>query len=326
MEDNEQRTNQQEGVNLKSYKSVKIIVTLAVLLAAAFFTYYKLINWHKHKVDTAVKKEQRKWREKSSQLEQEISSLQKELATFRGQDASEEKLAAVFGDSKETSENSAAQSWVSSPAATRNPSFADIEQRIMAFFRYLDEQPYVQAFHLAGGTYHQWEIAVARLSAKPPIVAGETDSLYNLVRNVAHFYRVLGKKRMLLIKQILQNESAVIEPAMRIFYRWFSTDAKGRARLRGRPSLQTQYIYAGYLLNTLGGRSYLLRRGSRVRTLTTYYCVLMLDRANDAQLNSAGIDIRPYIRVSANEISNQLGLRYQDEYLARLDRLSRKYT
>ena len=151
------------------------------------------------------------------------------------------------------------------------------------------------------------------------------DSLYSMIRNVAHFYRVLGKKRILLIKQILKNESAVIEPAMKTFYQWFSTDDKRQAALQGRPCLETQYVYAGYLLNTLGGRSYLLRRGSRVRTLTTYYCVLVIDRANDAQLNSAGIDIRPYIKASTNEITNQLGLRNQKEYLARLDRLSRKY-
>jgi hypothetical protein len=35
------------------------------------------------------------------------------------------------------------------------------------------------------------------------------------------------------------------------------------------------YEYASYL-NTLGGRSYLMRRDSKVRLLTTYYCILVL--------------------------------------------------
>ena len=299
-------------------RSIKIIVTLVVLLGIAFFAYNKLVGWHRKKIDTAVKQEQTVWQKKTGQLEKKVSTLQKELTTVKGQDVPEEKLAIVFGEKK--------KEVLKVGQKSAKGSFSEnIERKVMAFFHYLDDQPYVQSFQLAGGTYHQWEVAVARLSTKPPIVSGEMNSLYSMVRNVAHFYRVLGKKQILLIKQILKNESAVIEPAMKTFYQWFSMDDKAPGGLQGRPSLQTQYTYAGYLLNTLGGRSYLLRRGSRVRTLTTYYCVLILDRANDAQLNSVGIDIRPYIKVSANEIANQLGLRYQKEYIARLNRLSRKY-
>jgi hypothetical protein len=303
-------------------RSIKIIATLLVLLVIAFFAYNKLVGWHKKKIDTAVKQEQTVWQKKTGQLEKKVSTLQKELTTVKGQDVPEEKLAVVFGEKKE---NNKKEGLKAGQKSAKGSFSENIERKVMAFFHYLDDQPYVQSFQLAGGTYHQWEIAVARLSAKPPIVSGEMNSLYSMVRNVAHFYRVLGKKQILLIKQILRNESAVIEPAMQTFYQWFSMDDKAPCGLQGRPSLQTQYTYAGYLLNTLGGRSYLLRRGSRVRTLTTYYCVLILDRANDAQLNSVGIDIRPYIKVSANEIANQLGLRYQKKYLARLNRLSRKY-
>jgi hypothetical protein len=86
------------------------------------------------------------------------------------------------------------------------------------------------------------------------------------------------------------------------------------------------YEYAGFLLNTLGGRSYLLRRSPKVRALTTYYCVLALDRANDEELNSKGIDIRPYIKSSLMEIKNQIGLIYQKEYIAKLSELSLKYS
>jgi len=306
-------------------RSVKIIVTLVVLFVIAWFAYNKLVGWHQKKIDAAVKQKQSVWQRKAGQLEQKVSTLQKELTAVKGQEAPEEKLAAVFGEKKETAQGRKKEDLKTGPQPAKRSPLANAERKVMAFFSYLDEQPYVQSFHLTGGTYHQWEIAVARLSAKPPIIAGGMDSLYSMMRNVAHFYRVLGKKRILLVKQILKNESAVIEPAMKTFYQWFSMDDKEQGTLQGRPSLETQYVYAGYLLNTLGGRSYLLRRGSRVRTLTTYYCVLVLDRANDAQLNSAGIDIRPYIKASINEITNQLGLRYQKDYLARLARLSRKY-
>jgi hypothetical protein len=152
------------------------------------------------------------------------------------------------------------------------------------------------------------------------------DSLYNMVRNVAHFYRVMGKKRVLLTRQILQNESEVTESVMKTFYQWFTMDDRGQATLKGRPSMTTMYGYAGYLLNTLGGRSYLLRRSPKVRILTTYYCVLILDRANDEEINSRGIDIRPYIKSSLMEINNQIGLIHQEEYITRLSKLSLKYT
>ena len=323
--DDGQRTIQREVTNSTMDRSVKIIVTLVVLLVVGFFAYNKIVGWHRQKIDTAVKKEQTVWQKKTGELKREVTSLKKELTTVKGQDVPEETLAAVFGEKKEKTQAAENKDLKAGKKPGKRSSFTEIERKVMAFFHYLDDQPYIQSRQPAGGTYHQYEIAMARLSAKPPIVTGEMDSLYSMVRNVAHFYRVLGKNRILLIKQILKNESAVIEPAMKTFYQWFSTDDKGRATLQGRPGLETQYVYAGYLLNTLGGRSYLLRRGSRVRTLTTYYCVLVLDRANDAQLNSAGIDIRPYIKASTNEITNQLGLRYQKEYLARLDRLSRKY-
>jgi hypothetical protein len=75
----------------------------------------------------------------------------------------------------------------------------------------------------------------------------------------------------------------------------------------------------------LGGRSYLLRRDPKVRTLTSYYCVLILDKANDEELNSRGIDIRPYIESSLIEIENKTGLVHQEEYLTKLRELRLKY-
>jgi hypothetical protein len=189
----------------------------------------------------------------------------------------------------------------------------------------MDDQEYVQSYRFKEGTYHQYQIAIKKLSSKLPIITGEISSLYNIVRNVAHFYRVMGKERVLLIKQLLQNESEVIESVMRTFYLWFTMDDEGQSTIQGRPSMRNMYEYAGYILNTLGGRSYLLRRDPKVRTLTTYYCVLMLDKANDEELNSKGIDIRPYIGSSLMEIENQTGFVHQKEYLTKLRELKLKY-
>ncbi len=78
-------------------------------------------------------------------------------------------------------------------------------------------------------------------------------------------------------------------------------------------------------MDTFGGRSYLLRRDSRTRLLTMYYCILVLDRANDQKLNPNGVDIRPLIASTAKDMRVQKGLSFQKQYLADLERLARKY-
>jgi hypothetical protein len=306
-------------------KSAKIIVAIVVILASAFFIYIKFAGWHASKLEKTVKQEKELWRNKTEQMRKEIATLKQELAIVKGQNVPPDKLAAVFGEEPPEVGEATRQLEGKIPGGEKQLSFAEIENRVMAFFSYMDNQAYVQSYQFKEGTYRQYQIALKKLSSKPPIVTGETSSLYNIVRNVAHFYRVMGKKTVLLIKQSLQNESEVIESVMRTFYRWFTMDDEGRSSVQGRPSMKNMYDYCGFFLNTLGGRSYLLRRDPKVRTLTTYYCVLTLDKANDEELNSRGIDIRPYIESSLMEIANQTGLVHQEEYLAALRNLRRKY-
>ena len=304
-------------------KSAKIVVALVIIAVSGFFIFSKISGWHKGKVEKAVQKEQETWQGKANKLEQAVSELKQELTDVKGQKVPEEKLAKVFG--KEEKEETGPVEETQTPPEKLS-DIAETEGQIAAFFTYLDKRPYIRSLNLAGGSYLQYQIAIEKLSAKPPIIVGEMDSLYNMVRNVAHFYRVMGKKRVLLSRQILQNESEVIEAVMQTFYKWFTMDDGGKSTLKGRPSMTAMYEYAGYILNTLGGRSYLLRRSPKVRTLTTYYCVMILDRANDEELNSRGIDIRPYIRSSLLEIKNQIGLIHQKEYITSLSELSLKYT
>jgi hypothetical protein len=397
-------------------RSAKIIVALLVIAVIGFFIYSKLASWHKKEIETAVTQEQEASQKKTDQLEQKVTSLEKELAVIKGQKVPTEKLAEVFGenqrppetqdekeklaevenevkklgrtvkDEKElaallSNEKKLAEALgtdkklievmreggtlakvlrdeknltaivrdekkladimaeeneaeVKKEAIIRkkisgsqaHPDLAEIERQIKAFFAYLDEQPYVRAYSLEGGTYLQYQIAINKLSSNLPAVAGEMQSLYTMVRNVAYLYRVMGKKPIYLTREILQNESEVIEPVMQTFYRWYTMDEGGKPALGGRPSPATMYEYAGFLLNTLGGRSYLLRRSPKIRALTTYYCVLTLDRANDEEINSKGIDIRPYLKSSMMEIKNQIGLIYQKEYITKLSELSLKYS
>ena len=67
-----------------------------------------------------------------------------------------------------------------------------------------------------------------------------------------------------------------------------------------------------------------MRRDSRIRLLTTYYCILVVDRANDQQMNPNGIDIRPLIAATARDMRSHTGLVHQKQYLAELERLERR--
>ena len=62
-----------------------------------------------------------------------------------------------------------------------------------------------------------------------------------------------------------------------------------------------------------------------MRLLAAYYCVRILDRANDLYLNADGIDIRPHISSLLTDMNNQMGLMNKADYIAELERLQAKY-
>jgi hypothetical protein len=141
---------------------------------------------------------------------------------------------------------------------------------------------------------------------------------------MAHFFRVLGKKRVNLTRDVLQNEGEILESAMQTLYLW-ATDETADREKTNQPTLKTLYTYSAFFLNTLAGKSYLLRRNSKIRLLTTYYSVLILDQANDQELNPAGIDIRPHIEHLRSDLQSQLGFINQKKYLTQLQQLADKY-
>jgi len=293
-------------------KVIKVGIVVAVVAIVAYFAYNLFSSWHKQSLETAKRHERVEWEKRTKELMEKVTGLEEELTSIKGESIPERKLKEVFG-------SDAAIAKEEEPLG-----FEEIEQQIKAFFTYLDEQDYVQAYQFKGGTYQQFQLVLQKLSAKPPSITEETASLYNLYRNMAHFFRVMGKKRVNLTRDVLQNEGEILESAMQTFYLW-ATDETADKQKTGQPTLKTLYTYSGFFLNTLAGKSYLLRRNSKIRLLTTYYSVLILDRANDQQLNPAGIDIRPHIEFLLNDLQNQIGLIHQKQYLSELEQLADKY-
>lgn len=291
---------------------IKVGIVVAIVAIVAYFGYNLFSSWHKESLETAKRQERVEWEKRTKELMEKVTGLEEELTSVKGESIPERKLKEVFG-------SDAAIVKEEEPLG-----FEEIEQQIKAFFTYLDEQDYVQAYQFKGGTYQQFQLVLQKLSANPPSITEETTSLYNLYRNMAHFFRVMGKKRVNLTRDVLQNEGEILESAMQTFYLW-ATDETADKEKTGQPTLKTLYTYSGFFLNTLAGKSYLLRRNSKIRLLTTYYSVLILDRANDEQLNPAGIDIRPHIEFLLNDLQSQIGLIHQKQYLAELIQLADKY-
>lgn len=293
-------------------KVIKVGIVAAIVGIAAYFGYSLFSSWHKESLETAKRHERVEWEKRTKELMEKVTGLEEELTSIKGESIPERKLKEVFGSE-------------SVFVKEEQPlGFEEIEQQIKAFFSYLDEQDYVQAYELKGGTYQQFQLVLKKLSAQLPSITEETASLYNLYRNMAHFFRVLGKKRVNLTRDVLQNEGEILESAMQTFYLW-ATDETGDKAITGQPTLKTLYSYSAFFLNTLAGRSYLLRRDSKIRILTTYYSVLILDKTNDEQLNPGGIDIRPHIEFLLNDLQTQIGLIYQKQYLTELKQLADKY-
>ena len=292
----------------RTYLSVMVILIVVVI---GIFFGILLKDWYERQMEVARKQEGQEWKQQAEVLTRKLTDLEQELKTVRSESPSQEKEVEVFGPPA-----------AEAPAREKPLTSEEVERRVKAFFSYLDSRDYVQAHQLEGGCFDQYLQAVEALSAHPPKVSGETESLYEMLKNVSYFYRVIGKKRVQAAAEILKNERDIMESSMRVFYQWYTGPSD---RLKGRPSLPVMYAYASYLLDTFGGRSYLMRRDSRVRLLTTYYCILVVDRASDQQMNPNGIDIRPLIAGVARDMRSHTGLVYQKQYLAELERLSRKY-
>jgi len=295
-------------------RSTKIVIVVLVLGIAVLVSYNQVYRWHKKSLHTALEQERNEWWDNVGKLEEEVANLKEELAHEREAIVPKEKLVEVFGKKS-----------TALPPEEKVTDCAELDRQITAFFAYLDDKEYIKSFNLAGGTYNLFQEIARLLSQSVPMVAGETKDLYSLTRNLAHFYRVLGPERIEIMTKVIENEADIIESVTATFFAWLDSCDQCEGTPVECPSLKVSYEYAGFFLNTLAGKSYLLRRDSKVRILSNYYCVLILDKANGERLNRYGVDIRPYINFSLHDISNQKRLIYQSQYQRKLQNLREKY-
>lgn len=200
-----------------------------------------------------------------------------------------------------------------------------IEKDVAEFFRYLDHKKYVQHIYPDTDTFSRAREILTRLAKRPPIPAGEGIDPAMIIKNVYHLYRVLDHKDLRLIREVLRNEQDTMELNLNLLYAWLTSGEHCPDPNRFRPSMEIVYHYAGFFLNTLGGRAYLFRRSSGLRLMVTYYCLLIVHDADKRQKNNYGIDIFPFIAPLKEDVNYHPGLQFKNEYIERLHQMQLYY-
>ena len=294
-------------------KSLTIAIVVLFLGGLGYLAYNQFTGWHVKKLAAAKQRERNTWADNTRWLEERIVKLQDELKKDNVF-LSDEKLLETFGEKPIL--------FLQGGVETR---CEDLERQILAFLSYLDRREYTRPYNWKHGAHGWFQGTASKLSGKLPVISGETKNLYSLMKNMSHFYSILGKRGIEFVMDILYHESDILEPASALFYEWFISGDRCEDTLGIRPPNKVMYEYAGFLLNTLAGRSYLLRRDSTVQALSSYYAVLIIHRANERRENEYGIDIRPYLGRLWGSISNHRGLSYRKYYLENLSKLMEKY-
>ncbi|EFK10631.1 conserved hypothetical protein [delta proteobacterium NaphS2] len=201
-----------------------------------------------------------------------------------------------------------------------------IEQYVQDYFQYLDTKKYIQNLKLGQSSYARFKQVMERLAAKPPIPAGEGVDPAIMVKNIYFFCRALDRKNLNLVKEVVVHDRDTLEDNMGLFYQWLMLGKGCPNRENLRPSFDVLYRYAGFFLNTTGGRAYMFRRGLKVRLLVSYYAVQIIYQADKAGRNNYGINVLPYVKMLMEEMGNYSDLIYKENYLKTLNMISAYYS
>ncbi len=292
----------------KSKKTFNIIIILLITILSGFIIFSFLNKWHRSKITITKEQEKIKYDKTISNLENNINNLQTEIELQKEEIIPSEEIEAVFDKpSSETIDCNI------------------IKSNVLGFFSYLDQKGYNNSDSTENGTYKLYLDSLQKLSKNRPVFSDNSIEVLALLRSMSHFYRILGNKNLRQIKQIITEEAEMLEPALASFYDWFTHANKCNTNTKEVPSIETLYNYSCFFLNTLAGNSYILRRSSKIRILTSYYSILIIDKANDETLNLYGYDIRPNLVLLQDDIKNHRKLLYKKKYLDMLDNISKKY-
>ena len=288
-------------------KIIAIVFFAVISAGAIFFGLQHLSAWHEQEIQSALELQRKQFESRYRQLEMELAVLESELEKQKQETAlPEDRILEVFGGPEIHADEADGRV---------------LEKRVDSFFAYIDKKT------ITGGNNSRdvFFKMISDLAEKPPLVVGETRDLITLLRNRAHFFRVLSRERINMVRAILDTEKDILESAMSDIHSCYIEGACNAENPEKMIPLPAMYDYAGFFLETISGKSYLMRRDSVLRSLSLYYSVLVLDQAIENGLNKYGIDIRGHIDLAISDIRHQGGLAQRDHYLDTLENLKHKY-
>ncbi|MBW1870066.1 MAG: hypothetical protein JRI73_12490 [Deltaproteobacteria bacterium] len=200
-----------------------------------------------------------------------------------------------------------------------------IDEYVADFFAYLNTKKYIERLDLKVNTYAYFKKIIRTLAARPPAPAGEGFAPTVMVKNIFFFSRALDRKSLRLFKEVVVNERDTLEINLEMFYRWFMLGKLCPNPEQVRLPFDVMYRYAGFFLNTTGGRAYLFRRSVTLRLLLTYYSVLVVYQADRLGKNSYGINLSPFIQPLRKEIGHYPDFEFQNQYVRTLTRIEDYY-
>jgi hypothetical protein len=200
-----------------------------------------------------------------------------------------------------------------------------IEADVQDFFKYLNKQSYVRHLEEGSDTYGEFKQLLKKLSSNLPIPGGEGVHPMVMEKNIYHLFRVLSRSDIRLIKEVISNEAETLELNLEMFYRYLTLENQCPDPEGIRPSFDALYHYAGFFLDTIGGRAYLSRRPMGLRILLTYYSLLIIHEADKRGKNTYGIDILPYVGPLIEEINLYPDFKLKKAYLQKLNQIESYY-
>ena len=260
-----------------------------------------------------IEKERQSWMERTQELESMILELQqgKEFKPL----LPAERLSQVFGPA----------SPLVKGASPRSLKCQELEESLRAFCQYLDAGETFRSQKTYRDSWALFNSILESLEQRLPVISAEPYRPSTVIENSFYFFRLLGKEKINIVREVIKYESDLAEPLMGIIYYWLMTGRSCDRLLAPSSTLKFMYNYAGFFLNTLGGHSYLYRQDSKIRLLTVYYSILVIHEANMRELNEVGFDLRFFLPHIFQEIQSRNDLLYAEDYLQTLTNLQLQY-
>lgn len=290
-----------------------MISTLALLAIFAGLIVWQWDTLVEKIAGEKIEEERRGWMDRTRELEGIILQLQQGRQFKPLLPA--ERLSQVFGPTCPLVKG----------ASPRSMKCEELEDALRTFCRYLDAGETFRSQKTHRDSWALFTSILESLERRPPVMSAESYRPSVIVENSFYFFRLLGKEKIDIVRDVIKFESDLAEPLMGIMYYWLMTGRRCDKLPSPTATLKVMYQYAGFFLNTLGGHSYLYRQDSRIRLLTIYYSILVIHEANMRELNEVGLDLRFFLPLIFQEIQSRNDLLYVEDYLQTLTNLQLQY-